>query len=122
MTVRVISGLPANVLAFEAIGEIEDDDYEDVLIPAVEEILKTQDKVRFLYVLGEDFEKYEADAMWEDTKMGMSHLGKWERIAVVTDHNGYRRSVKAFGFLMPGKVKVFPMAELDDAKAWVSEA
>lgn len=121
MTVRLISGLPTNILAVEAIGEIEDDDYEKVILPAVDEILETNDKVRVLYVLGEEFEKYELDAMWEDTKMGMQRLGKWERIAVVTDHKGYRRSIKAFGFLMPGEVKVYPMTELDDAKAWISD-
>ena len=118
--IRIIDDLPDNVLGFEAVGEVEDDDYEDVLIPAVEGLLQNQDKVRILYVLGEDFEKYEADAMWEDAKMGMHHLGQWERIAVVTDHKGYQRSIKAFGFLMPGEVKVYPLSELAAARAWIA--
>lgn len=120
MTVTIMSGLPDHVLGLRASGEIDDDDYEDVIIPAVEELLARHEGVRILYVLGEDFERFEADAMWEDAKMGLSHIGKWERIAFVTDHVGYRRAVKVFGFLMPGEVKVFPLAELDDASAWVA--
>jgi len=120
MSVTVIDGLPENVIGFEAVGEVEDDDYEDVILPAVEQLLESHEKVRILYVLGADFEKYEADAMWEDTKMGLHYRGKWERIALVTDHKGYQRSVKAFGFLMPGEVKVYPLAELDAAKEWIA--
>ena len=47
--------------------------------------------------------------------------GKWERIGLVTDHAGYRRAIKAFGFMMPGEVKVFDLAHRADAEAWVSE-
>ena len=121
MTVKQISGLPDHVLGFEASDEIEDDDYVDVILPAVEDLLERQEKVRILYVLTEDFEKYEADAMWEDTKMGLHYFGKWERIAFVTDHTGYRRAIKAFGFLMPGEVKVFSLDERAAAETWIAE-
>jgi len=120
MAVTVIQGLPGNVLGVEAVGEIEDDDYEDVILPAVERILEQHDKVRVLYVLGDDFERSDTDAMWDDAKMGLHHLGKWERIALVTDHAGYRRAVRVFGFLMPGEVKVYPLAERDSAQAWIA--
>jgi hypothetical protein len=51
--------------------------------------------------------------------MGMHHWGDFERIAFVSDHGAYRTAIKAFGFLIPGRVNVFSLAELDDAKAWV---
>jgi hypothetical protein len=120
MTVTVLQGLPENVLGIEAAGEIEDDDYEDVILPAVARILEQHDKVRVIYVLGDDFEKFDAEAAWEDAKMGLRHFGNWERIAFVTDHPGYRRAVKMFGFLMPGDVQVFPLAEQARAEAWIA--
>lgn len=120
MTISVMKDLPDNVLGLAASGEIEDDDYEDTVIPAVEELLQRHDTARILYLLDEDFERFEADAMWEDTKMGLHHFGKWERIALVTDHKGYRRAVKTFGFLMPGEVKAFELDELEAAKTWIS--
>jgi hypothetical protein len=120
LSIEVLEGLPDNVLAFEAAGKVTDSDYEDVLIPAVEESLKTQDKVRLLYVLGSRFEGYEAEAMWDDAKLGLGHLGSWEKIALVTDQGLLRGMVKAMGFAMPGEVKVFSLDELEQAKSWVS--
>ncbi len=116
-----ISGLPDNVLGIEAKGEVSGEDYERVVIPAVEDRLERHEKVRLLYLLGAEFGGYSASAMWEDTKIGMSHLFSWERIAVVTDEDAYRRLVKGFGFLVPADVRVFELAELDLAKAWITE-
>jgi SpoIIAA-like len=119
--IEMIAGLPDGVLGIEAKGEVTAEDYEQVLIPAVERQLDQHDKVRLLYLLGSEFDGYSAAALWDDTKVGMEHLLSWERIAVVTDHDSYRRLVKGFGFLMPGKVRVFDVAELEVAKAWISE-
>ncbi len=98
------------------------EDYEQVLIPTVERQLERRAKIRLLYVLGSEFGGYSAAAIWDDAKVGMGHPFSWERIAVVTDDDGYRRLVKGFGFMVPGKVKVFDVAELDAARAWISEA
>ena len=43
--------------------------------------------------------------MWEDFKVGMAHLLRWERITVVTDVDWIRTTVRALGFLMPGAVE-----------------
>jgi hypothetical protein len=118
--IRLIEGLPPNVIGFEAVGEVRAGDYKTVLDPAVDEALATHDKIRFLYVLGDDFDGYSGGAMWEDAKVGVSHLSKWDKIALVTDHTAYADGVKAFGWMVPGEIKIFSVADLDDAKAWVS--
>jgi hypothetical protein len=105
--------MPEGVLAFEAHGKVTGDDYENVLVPAVQE-------VRCLYVLGSEFTGYDGAALWDDTKVGLGHWGAWERIGLVTDNGTYQGIVKAFGFLMPGEVKVFPLAERDAAVAWIT--
>ena len=120
--IKPLPDLPDNVLGFEAKGEVTGSDYEEVLVPAVEERLARGDKLRLLYVLGSDFTGYSVGAMWDDAKVGMQHLFSFERIALVTDHDLYSRATKGFGFLIPAHVKVFETAELDVAKAWVSEA
>jgi SpoIIAA-like len=119
--IELLSGLPDGVLGIEAKGQVTGEDYERVLIPAVERELESRDKIRLLYVLGPGFDGYSAAAMWDDAKIGMSHPFSWERIAVVTDHDAYRRLVKGFGFLVPGEVRVFAVAELDAARAWIGE-
>jgi SpoIIAA-like len=117
-----IADLPSNVVGLEAIGHVSADDYRAVLEPAVDTALRQHDKLRLLYVLGEEFEGYSAGAAWEDTKLGISHWGAWERIAVVTDSGWIRDGVRAFAWMLPGEVKVFPVAERDAAQTWVAAA
>ena len=119
---EIMPGLPDNVLGVKAVGEVDDDDYEDVLEPALNDYLSRHDKIRFLYYLGPEFTGYEADAMWEDTKLGFRTFTKYERLAVVTDTTWVKRCVKAFGWMMPGHVKIFDVAELDAATRWTSES
>ena len=118
--IEPIEGLPDDVLGFEAKGEVTGEDYEQILVPAIEARVGQGGKLSLLYVLGTDFVGFSAAAMWDDTKVGMKHLSSWERIAVVTDHDAYRHMVRGFGFAIPADVRVFGTAELDDAKAWVS--
>lgn len=117
---HLISDLPDDVVGVSAEGEVTDDDYEEVLVPAIEAAREVHDKIRLLYVLGEDFTGYEADAMWEDLKLGARTFTAYERIAVVTDAAWLTRSVKAFGWLMPGEVRVFGVEAIDDARAWIT--
>ena len=106
------------MLGIRAVGDVEDD-YDHVLVPAIENHRSRHDKIRFLYVLGPEFEGYEADAIWEDAKLGAKTFTSYERIAVVTDSNFVRRSLKAFGWLMPGEVKIFAVDDLADATSWI---
>jgi len=76
--------------------------------------------LRVLYVLGADFEGYEAEAGLDDFKMGMHNWSAFEKIALVTDDSAYRTMTKAFGFLMHGQVKVFAADELGQAKEWIA--
>ncbi len=118
--IRILEGLPDNVLGVEASGKVTDDDYETVLVPAVQERIDGGGKIRFLYVLGEEFDGWTMGAMWEDAKLGGSELRAWEKVAVVTDKDWLQHMVKAFGWMIPGDVRVFGLGELEDAKAWVA--
>jgi len=119
--VERISNLPEHVLGFAAKGNVTAEDYESIIIPAVEEQFSRHDKVRFLYHLGEDFSGFEAAAMWDDTKLGLKHLRGWERMALVSDVGWIRAAVKVFALAIPGHVRVYHNSELADATRWVSE-
>jgi hypothetical protein len=119
--VENIPDLPENVLGFTARGTVTANDYEAVIIPAVEAMFARQGKVRFLYHLGEDFSGIEAAAAWDDAKLGLKHLTGWEKMAVVSDVAWIRWSVRIFGLAMPGHVRVFANSELAEAKRWISE-
>ena len=117
---RILEGLPANVLGVEAVGTVTDTDYEHVLIPAVRARRDAHEKLRFLYVLGDEFDGWSMGALWEDTKLGLESARAWEKIAIVSDSDTVHHAVKALGWMIPGDVKVFDDDELDDAKEWVT--
>ena len=119
--IRMLSGLPGNVVGFEAVGEVRGSDYKDVLLPALDGALEDHQRIRLLYVVGNDFTGYSGGAMWQDTKLGFEHLRAWEKIAIVTDTGWVRDGVKAFGWMVPGEVRTFPIADQATATAWVAE-
>jgi SpoIIAA-like len=119
--VEKIPNLPDNVLGFTAKGTVTANDYESVIIPAVEALFSRHHKVRFLYHLGEDFSGFEFAAMWDDTKLGLRHLKGWERMAVVSDVEWIRGAIRVFGLAIPGHVRVFHNSELSEATRWISE-
>ena len=114
-----IPDLPDSVVGIKASGEVTGDDYRDVLIPAVEEALEGDRKVR-IYVIDDDVTGLSAGAAWQDTKLGLGHYSRWEKVAVVTDREWLRHSVDIFGYLVPGEVKAFALAEEAEARRWVS--
>lgn len=118
---EIIDGLPDGVLGVRAKGRISAADYKQVLIPAVETALKRDDKIRFYYELGTEFEGIDAGAVLEDLKVGLARLPHWERLAVVTDVGWLSQAVSAFAFLIHGQVKVFPVAEANEAKVWIAK-
>ena len=111
---------PDNVLGFRAYGRIEKSDYDTVLDPAVEMMIAKKGEVRFVYVLGDEFDAYSAGATWADTKLGIGHASKWKRIAVVTNHDWVHHVVGMFGWMVPGDVKTFPVADEAAAIAWAA--
>jgi hypothetical protein len=109
---------PETVLAFKAVGEISTDDYRTVLEPAAHEMLERLGELRFVYVLGDEFDGYSFGAGWEDAKLGLGHLTKWKRCGVVTSKDWVRHMVGAFAWMMPGELKLFEVGEVDAAIAW----
>ncbi len=120
--IEILKDFPDNVVAAAAHGVVTKRDYEDTLIPRVELALKRYPKIRCYYDLGAQFFRMEPGAMWEDFKIGVEHLSRWERVAVVTDVEWIRHAVNIFRFLMPGEVRVFGTSEAMAARKWITAA
>jgi hypothetical protein len=118
--IRLLRHMPDGVLGLEAVDDVERGDYENVVVPAVEQMIAQHGKVRLVYVLGHEFDDYEGGAVWEDLKLGAKHATKFERIAVVTDARWARPAMTVFSVLWPGKARAFPLAERSAAVAWAA--
>src|SRR5680860_888344 len=97
--IELLKGFPDNVVAMSA-----------------------HDEVRLLYEIGSDFTSYDAGAAWEDFKVGMEHISRWERVAVITDIEWIKHSMQLFGFFMPSVMRVYPLAASAKARLWITQA
>jgi len=118
--IQLMDNLPENVIGFEAVGEVDADDYKTTLDPAVDAALQNNNKLRLIYVLGDRFDGYSGGAMWQDTKLGISHWGAWEKIALVTDKDWVDDAIKFMGWMVPGEIQVYSNDDVDAAKEWAS--
>jgi hypothetical protein len=118
-----IADMPAGTLGFRAAGEIEREDYDEVLVPELRRAIESGTGLRTLYVI-EDLDEIEPGALWADSKLGFDlgvrHHAAWVRSAIVTDIAWMAHATKLFAWMMPGEARVFPLAELEQAKAWVA--
>ncbi|MEM8630008.1 MAG: STAS/SEC14 domain-containing protein [Pseudomonadota bacterium] len=118
---EILDGFSADVLAIAAHGKITTEDYETVLIPKFEAILKGEGRVKMLFVFGEDFAGYSAGAAWDDTKFGFLHMRDLAALAVVSDVEWLRFGVKTFSPLIGCPVALFHTSELETAKSWIND-
>ncbi|HBZ70372.1 MAG TPA: hypothetical protein DEP35_11845 [Deltaproteobacteria bacterium] len=118
--IEVLRDFPGNVIAVVCSGRVTRLEYDTVLVPVVTAALKAHPKLRLYYETGSGF-SIEPSAIWEDFRLGVEHLTRWARIAVVTDVEWVRHTVRAFSFLMPGEVRTFTTSEAARARAWIGE-
>ena len=117
--IEILTDCPDNIVAAAAHGVVTKHDYQDTLVPRVELTLKRYPKIRCYYHLGAQLSKMEPGAVWEDFKIGVEHLSRWERVAVVTDVE-WISAVNVVRFLMPGEVRVFAQSEAASAREWIT--
>jgi hypothetical protein len=117
--IEVLPESQGKVFGIKGSGKITTRDYEEVLIPRLEAVLQEQGKMRLLYLLAEDFEGWEAGAMWDDTKFGLKHRKDFEKVALVGGARWMEVLMKLFGTLMEGEIKNFPREQLQDAWEWL---
>jgi SpoIIAA-like len=118
-----ITEMPAGTVGFRVAGDVEREDYRDVLVPELRRALDAGGGLRTLYLI-EDLDEIEPGALWADAKLGFDlgvrHHGAWARSAIVTDLDWMARATRLFAWMIPGEASVFETAELESAKQWVA--
>ena len=116
----LMEGLPDDTIGISVRGVIDAGDYAETIVPAIEAKLARHDKIKMLYGIGPEFEAFTAGALWSDTRLGVTNLTRFSKVAVVTDIAWMRGALRIFAPLVPAEVHVFRDAELDEAKAWIA--
>ena len=106
------------VLGLKASGKLTAKDYESVLMPAIEERVKRDGKVRLVLEWDDHFEGWQSKAMIDDAKLCFAHWNHFERWALVGAPKWVGASAKLFDKVSKGKVKLFDAKETDAAFEW----
>ena len=118
---RAMPDMPGGTIGFEAVGEVEDDDWEETVEPVLRQEIAEGRNVRLLYLIGAGAREVEGDAMSADAGFRVRHATSYERVAVVSDEDWMRPALRALSFLLPGKARGFHVRDLAQAKAWLAE-
>jgi SpoIIAA-like len=118
---RRMDEMPAGTIGFEAVGDVEDDDWEDTVEPLLRQRIAAGEKVRLLYLLGAEARDVEGDAAKEDAGFRARHAGAFERVAIVADESWLKPALATWSVLMPGKARAFAVHDLPAAKTWLAE-
>lgn len=117
---QFIKDLPDHVVGIRATGEVNKDDYQKVLIPRMEELVKKQGEIDYLLVLETDVQNFSAAAWFADFKLGLKNFTKWRKVAIVTDQKGVEWFTDIFRHFIPGESRGYKLSEFDEAVKWVS--
>lgn len=118
--INQIHNLPANMVGFRATSEVTEDDFSNVVMPQVKELIAKTDVLNYLLVLDTSVSNFTAGAWFKDAIMGIKHLTKWNRAAIVSDVKAVKTFTDIFSVIMPGEFKVFEHANQQEAIVWVS--
>jgi hypothetical protein len=119
--IQHLQNLPQNIVGFKATGEITEEDFSETVLPKVETLIDKTDKLNYLLVLETSVKNFTVGAWMKDAMMGIKHLTKWNRAAIVSDVEAVRNFTNFFSYLMPGEFKGFEHKDLQQAIDWVSE-
>lgn len=119
--IEELQDMPAGVSGIRVSGRIGADDFRRFR-PTLDRMLDT-DEIRFVEVIGPDYEGFGPGGLLADFKQGLStmkHLRAFKRTAVVTDKEWMGHAVHAMAWLIPGEVELFGLDELEAAKQWAA--
>jgi len=117
-----IDGLPDGIWGLRAVGEVSHEDYQNVVIPHLEQAKREGRRVRVLFQLGHGFERFTPAGALSDARVGVQYMGVFERFAIVTDVDWVRRLSALFAELAPWPIKSFRNDAFDEAARWLAES
>lgn len=118
--IKIIRNAPKNVAAFEASGSVTKSDFE-IVFRRVKKVIEKEGELNYLLSLKTDISEFSMGAWLKDLMLGVKHLGKWNRCAIISDSKAIDLATKAMNSFTIGEFKVFSHSRYDDAMHWVSK-
>jgi hypothetical protein len=117
--IEIMKDVPPGIVAVRSVGVLTKEDYDEVVVPLLEEATRTGRRIRCLCQVGPEFRGFTPSAAWEDVRLGLRALRLFEACAVVSDLSWIRESSRLAAFFMPCPVQVFGEHEREQAIKWL---
>jgi hypothetical protein len=116
---EVLPDSKGNILFLRAVSKLTDKDYKEVLIPRLESIFKQYGKARLLLDMGDDFQGWDAEALWDDARFGLAHRNDFEKMGVIGGPKWVEWGLKIGALIMSGEIRPFSASQRSEALRWI---
>ena len=117
--INVLPESKGNILVLRAVGKLTDQDYKDVLIPHLDAIIREHGKARLLLDMGDNFHGWEAAALWDDTRFGLTHRNDFRKMGVIGGPRWFEWGLKLAAMVISGEIRSFSSDEREEALNWI---
>jgi hypothetical protein len=118
--IQLINDVPPNMVGFLATGDVNENDFTYTVMPKVKDLVQRTGLLNYMLVLDTSVKNFTMGAWIKDAFMGIKHLCRWNRTAIVTDVKSIARFTKIFSAIMPGEFKAFKREDIMEAVDWAS--
>lgn len=118
---QVTDDSTGNLISIQVTDKLTHEDYEEVLIPALEAAIKEHGKARLIVDFGEHYKGFDLSAMWDDTKFGIKHRADFEKLAIVGGPSWSNWAAKLGEAMMHCEVQSFGNQEYQKALDWLKQ-
>ena len=121
--IRVLSDMPVGVLGLEAIDDVEEQDYRDVLVPAVEAAIAEhgQGAPRLRPRPGSSTSNENEKRCGRTSNLVHATRHPSNALPSSPTHRWVGPAMRVFSILLPGRPRAFPLAQREAATQWASD-
>jgi hypothetical protein len=116
-----INDASLNAIAFKVSGQIDANDFQKVVVPAVKELVSRTVELNCLLYLDTNMGNFCAGDWLKNAVMGCKELPKWNRAAIVTDSTNVISFTQGFSYIMPAEFQGFEKENYREALLWVTQ-
>jgi hypothetical protein len=119
--IEIMQETEGNTLVVKATESLTRQDYENVFMPQLNQLIDKFGKIKVIVYLAENFTGWELGAAWDDAVFGIQHRHDFEKIAVVSDKKWIEWATKIGSYFIDGQIANFTLPQFQDAVTWVKQ-
>lgn len=117
----VLPETTGDIMVLQATDQLTAADYQDTFLPLFDHVKQRHPEPRLLLFLDPHFTGWQAGAIWEDAKFGLTHGQELFRCAVVGGPDWIEWATSLANHVTRGEVRHFSASQLLQAMHWLNE-